>query len=117
LVNTSALSPSHTTVSVQPNTSIVQSSFLNGGVSKADLPYRSLAQFGVLSKYTKSFFFLANYLFYSFRIHTQMFDMTDPHSFISSLAPIQGLPGAAQLDMNVSCLFMHEVKDLIYYLI
>jgi hypothetical protein len=39
-----------------------------------------------------------------------MFDMTDPHSFISSLAPIQGLPGAAQLDMNVSCLFMHEVK-------
>ncbi len=50
LINTSAFSPSHTTVSVQPNTSIMQSSFLNGGVSKADLPYRSLAQFGVLSK-------------------------------------------------------------------
>jgi hypothetical protein len=48
LINTSAYSPqSHTTVSVQPN---VQNSFLNGGVSKADLPYRSLAQFGVLSK-------------------------------------------------------------------
>lgn len=50
LVNTSVFSPSHTTVSVQPNTSIVQNSFLNGGVSKADLPYRSLAQYGVLSK-------------------------------------------------------------------
>jgi hypothetical protein len=24
---------------------------------------------------------------------------------------MQGLPGAAQLDMNVSCLFMHEVRD------
>jgi len=46
-----------------------------------------------------------------------MFDVSDPHSFIGSLAPIQGLPGAAQLDMNVSCLFMHEVKNLIYYLI
>ncbi|CAF1507010.1 unnamed protein product, partial [Adineta steineri] len=85
--------PLHTTVSVQPNTSIVQNSFLNGGVSKADLPYRSLAQFGVLSK-----------------IQTQMFDTTDPHSFMSSLTPIQGLPGAAQLDMNVSCLFMHELR-------
>ncbi|CAF1119215.1 unnamed protein product [Adineta steineri] len=31
------------TVSVQSNTSIVQNSFLNGGISKADLPYRSLA--------------------------------------------------------------------------
>jgi hypothetical protein len=39
-----------------------------------------------------------------------MFDMSDPHSFMGSLTPIQGLPGAAQLDMNVSCLFMHEVK-------
>lgn len=38
-----------------------------------------------------------------------MFDMTDPQSFMGSLAPIQGLPGAAQLDMNVSCLYMHEV--------
>ena len=39
-----------------------------------------------------------------------MFDTTDPHSFMSSMAPIQGLPGAAQLDMNVSCLFMHELR-------
>jgi hypothetical protein len=39
-----------------------------------------------------------------------MFDISDPHSFMSSLTPLQGLPGAAQLDMNVSCLFMHEVK-------
>jgi hypothetical protein len=54
LVNTSVFSPLHTTVSVQPNTSIVQSSVLNGGVSRADLPYRSLAQFGVLSKYENS---------------------------------------------------------------
>lgn len=52
LINTSFLSPLHTTVSVQPNASIVQGSFLNGGVSKADIPYRSLAQFGVLSKYS-----------------------------------------------------------------
>ncbi|CAF0903757.1 unnamed protein product [Adineta steineri] len=93
LINTSFYPPLHTTVSVQPNTSILQNSFLNGGVSKADLPYRSLAQFGVLSK-----------------IQTQMFDTTDPHSFMSSLTPIQGLPGAAQLDMNVSCLFMHELR-------
>ncbi|CAF3486156.1 unnamed protein product [Rotaria sp. Silwood1] len=93
LMNTSSYSPSHTTVSVQPNASIVQNSFLNGGVSKADLPYRSLAQYGVLSK-----------------IHTQMFDTSDPHSFIGSLASIQGLPGAGQLDMNVSCLFMHELR-------
>ncbi|CAF0843587.1 unnamed protein product [Adineta ricciae] len=93
LINTALYSPSHTTVSVLPNTSIVQNSFLNGGVSKADLPYRSLAQFGVLSK-----------------LQTQMFDMTDPQSFMSSLAPIQGLPGAAQLDMNVSCLYMHELR-------
>ncbi|CAF0900705.1 unnamed protein product [Rotaria sp. Silwood1] len=93
LMNTSSYSPSHTTVSVQPNASMVQNSFLNGGVSKADLPYRSLAQYGVLSK-----------------IHTQMFDTSDPHSFIGSLASIQGLPGAGQLDMNVSCLFMHELR-------
>jgi len=59
LINTTVLSPSHTTVSVQPNASIVQSTFLNGGVSKADLPYRSLAQFGVLSKYEKEPFFLS----------------------------------------------------------
>jgi hypothetical protein len=39
-----------------------------------------------------------------------MFDLSDPNSFIGSLAPMQGLPGAAQLDMNVSCLFMHEVR-------
>jgi hypothetical protein len=39
-----------------------------------------------------------------------MFDISDPNSFMGSLAPLQGLPGAAQLDMNVSCLFMHEVK-------
>jgi len=47
-----------------------------------------------------------------------MFDISDPHSFIGSLTPIQGLPGAAQLDMNVSCLFMHEVKrfDLLFNL-
>ncbi len=51
LVNTSVFSPLHTTVSVQPNNSIAQSSFLNGGVSRSDLPYRSLAQYGVLSKY------------------------------------------------------------------
>ena len=38
-----------------------------------------------------------------------MFDASDPHSFMGSLAPLQSLPGAAQLDMNVSCLFMHEV--------
>ena len=51
LMNTTIQSPSHTTVSVQPNTSAVQNSFLNGAVSKADLPCRSLAHFGVLSKY------------------------------------------------------------------
>jgi hypothetical protein len=42
-------SPPHTTVNVsmqQPSGSMAQS-----GISKADLPYRSLAQFGVLSKY------------------------------------------------------------------
>ena len=50
LINTSVLSPIHTTVSVRPNTSIAQHSFLNGGVSKADLPYRSLAPLGVLSR-------------------------------------------------------------------
>lgn len=44
------------------------------------------------------------------RIQTHLFDISDPHSFMGSLAPIQGLPGAAQLDMNVSCLFMHEVS-------
>ena len=43
-----------------------------------------------------------------------MFDGSDPHSFMGSLAPLQSLPGAAQLDMNVSCLFMHEVN---FYLI
>jgi len=66
LINTSVLSPSHTTVSVQPNTSIVQSSFLNGGVSRADVPYRSLAQFGVLSKYNKKNILFSICLFYSF---------------------------------------------------
>ena len=50
------------------------------------------------------------HLYDCFRIHTQMFDMADPQSFMGSLTPIQGLPGAAHLDMNVSCLFMHEVK-------
>lgn len=115
LVNTTLYSPSHTTVSVQPNASIVQNSFLNGGVSKADLPYRSLAQFGVLSKYVaclsspRALDETSRYA--RCRLHTQMFDMTDPQSFMSSLAPIQGLPGAAQLDMNVSCLFMHEVRS------
>jgi len=93
LTNTSLFSPSHTTVSVQPNLSIAQASFLNGGVSRADLPLRSLAQFGVLSK-----------------LHNQIYDYSDPNSFLGSLAPIQGLPGAAQLDMNVSCLFMHELR-------
>ncbi|CAF5212288.1 unnamed protein product [Rotaria magnacalcarata] len=93
LMNTSSYTPSHTTVPVPPSASIIQNSFLNGGVSKADLPYRSLAHYGVLSK-----------------IHTQMFDMSDPNSFMGSLASIQGLPGAAQLDMNVSCLFMHELR-------
>ncbi|CAF3842905.1 unnamed protein product [Adineta steineri] len=43
-------------------------------------------------------------------IQTQMFDTTDPHSFMSSLTPIQGFAGAAQYDMNVSCLFMHELR-------
>ena len=46
----------------------------------------------------------------SFRIHSQMFDFSDPHSVLGSLGPLQGLPGTAQLDMNVSCLFMHEVN-------
>jgi len=31
-----------------------------------------------------------------------------------ALVPLQG---AAQLDMNVSCLFMHEVKIFFYFLI
>jgi hypothetical protein len=57
LINTSVLPQSHTTVSVHPN---VQSSFLNGGVSKADVPYRSLAQFGVLSKYKNRVLFNLN---------------------------------------------------------
>lgn len=39
-----------------------------------------------------------------------MFDASDPQSYMGSLAPLQSLPGAAQLDMNVSCLFMHEVS-------
>jgi hypothetical protein len=68
-----------------------------------------LAQFGVLSKYKEKCFF-SQVIYFVFRIHTQMFDLSDPNSFIGSLAPIQGLPGAAQLDMNVSCLFMHEVR-------
>ena len=110
LVNTSFLSPSHTTVSVQPNVSIVQSSFLNGGVSKADIPYRSLAQFGVLSKYSIDLLPFEPLFLSLFRLHTQIFDYSDPNSFIGSLAPLQGLPGAAHLDMNVSCLFMHEVN-------
>lgn len=55
LVNTSVFSPLHTTVSVQPNTSLVPNSLLNGGVSRADLPYRSLAQYGVLSRYGEIF--------------------------------------------------------------
>ncbi|CAF3419510.1 unnamed protein product [Rotaria sp. Silwood1] len=78
----------HTTTSLsmqQPSPSIVQS-----GVSKADLPYRNFAPLGVLSK-----------------IHTQMFGLSDSNYLSGSL---QGLPGAAQLDMNVSCLFMHELR-------
>ncbi len=39
-----------------------------------------------------------------FRIYTQMSGLTDS---TGALVPLQG---AAQLDMNVSCLFMHEVK-------
>jgi len=93
LVNTSVFSPSHTTVSFQPNASIAQHSFLNGGVSRADIPYRSFAPYGVLSK-----------------LQSQMYDTADPQSLLSTLTPIQGLPGAAQLDMNVSCLFMHELR-------
>ena len=107
--NTSIFSPSHTTVSVQPNVSIAQGSFLNGGVSRADLPLRSLAQFGVLSKYESFFLDNPSREPRSSRLHNQIYDFSDPNSFLGSLAPIQGLPGAAQLDMNVSCLFMHEV--------
>ncbi|CAF2602109.1 unnamed protein product [Rotaria sp. Silwood2] len=78
----------HTTTSLsmqQLSPSIVQSS-----VSKADLPYRNMAPFGVLSK-----------------IHTQMFGLSDSNYLSGTL---QGLPAAAQLDMNVSCLFMHELR-------
>jgi hypothetical protein len=41
-----------------------------------------------------------------------MFELSNSNYLSGSLAPLQGLPGAAQLDMNVSCLFMHEVKYL-----
>jgi hypothetical protein len=39
-----------------------------------------------------------------------MFDLSDS---TGSLMPLQG---AAQLDMNISCLFMHEVKMGFVYL-
>lgn len=40
-----------------------------------------------------------------FRVYSQMFDLSDSSSNL--LIPFQG---ATQLDMNVSCLFMHEVN-------
>ncbi|CAF0832259.1 unnamed protein product [Adineta steineri] len=86
-----AYSPTYTTVNMsvqQPSSSISQS-----GITKSDSPYRSLAPYGVLSK-----------------IHTQMFESSNSNYLSGSLAPLQSVPSAAQLDMNVSCLFMHELR-------
>jgi hypothetical protein len=98
----------HTTITVstqqQPSNSLAQS-----GITRADLPYRSLAPLGVLSKY-KSVFIYSLIYFNLFRIHTQASGLSNSNYFSGSLAPLQGLPGAAQLDMNISCLFMHEVR-------
>lgn len=88
----------------------------------------TLSKFGTIwcsfqvrfDSYSANFYFnnyLSIYIFiYSYRLQTQMFDASDPYSYMSSLTPIQGLPGAAQLDMNVSCLFMHEVKSISNFL-
>ena len=92
LINTSFLSPLHTTVSVQPNASIVQGSFLNGGVSKADIPYRSLAQFGVLSKYSSDhlLFALLNYCFSVQTSHSNLW-LLGSSMFHGILSPSPGL--------------------------
>ncbi|CAF4748110.1 unnamed protein product, partial [Rotaria magnacalcarata] len=78
-----------TSISIQPPTS----SIIRSDASKADLPYKHLAPLGVLSK-----------------IHAQTYGLSDSNYLSSTLGPLQGLPGAAQLDMNVSCLFMHELR-------
>jgi len=57
--------------------------------SKSDIPNRSLAQFGVLS-----------------RLHSQVFNLPDTTSLSR---------GAPEFDMNVSCLFMHEVNHLSFF--
>ncbi|CAF0979681.1 unnamed protein product [Adineta ricciae] len=84
-------SPNHTSIQMSsqyPSTSMPQTS-----ASQADLPYRSPAPFGVLSK-----------------IHSQMFDSSNSTFLSGSMAPLQTFSSAAQLDMNISCLFMHELR-------
>ncbi|CAF3238887.1 unnamed protein product [Rotaria socialis] len=81
----------HTTTSISMQ--LPTSSIIRSGASKADLPYKHLAPLGVLSK-----------------IHAQTYDLPDSNYLSSTLGSLQGLPGAAQLDMNVSCLFMHELR-------
>jgi hypothetical protein len=51
------------------------------------------------------YFFLYDDFFFN-RLQAQMFDLSDSTGLF---VPLQG---AAQLDMNVSCLFMHEVNIL-----
>jgi hypothetical protein len=45
-----------------------------------------------------------------------MLESSYSNYFSGSLAPLKGLPNASQLDMNVSCLFMHEVKAFFFVL-
>ncbi|UJR20902.1 hypothetical protein I4U23_024011 [Adineta vaga] len=79
--------------SIQMSTQLPSTSLAQSSASKADLPYRSLAPLGVLSK-----------------IHAQMFESSNSAYFSGSMAPLQTFSSAAQLDMNVSCLFMHELR-------
>jgi hypothetical protein len=47
-----------------------------------------------------------------------MHEFSDPNYLAgSSSSPLQSVPGAAQLDMNVSCLFMHEVNLSTFFII
>ena len=79
-------------------------------VSKVDLPRGELAPYGVLSKYEAYETF---HYFFSFdlsRIYTQMSRLTNANHVSGFVEPLQNLPGAIQLDMNTSCLFIHEVN-------
>ena len=106
--NSHFASPSHTSIQMSsqlPSTSMAQTS-----ASQADLPYRSPAPFGVLSKYRDSLDLIFPQLCLH-RIHSQMFDSSNSTYLSGSMAPLQTFSSAAQLDMNISCLFMHEVNS------